>query len=125
MSDTKTAESLIYEVAAIIWNIPAGEALQQPQYDAINDCIDPVLSEIENIVYVGDRDEIPQKFFFTIADLVAKRARAKASGVPVPKAEIEDAESRLRYLAAEPRTRTKLKIDAAVLPYRYGFPVRQ
>lgn len=104
MSDSNTADDLIYEVASIIWNTVAGEPLPQPQYDAISNTIDRVLAEIEGIAYVGDRDSIENKYFYAIADIVALRARTKASGVRATRAEIEDAERRLRYLAAQPPT---------------------
>ena len=56
---SKTADNLVYEVAAILGKAVAGEALGQPEYDTIDNNIDPVLAEIENIVYVGDRDNAP------------------------------------------------------------------
>lgn len=100
MSDTKTAEELVYEVAAILGKAVAGEALGQPEYDTIDGNIDPVLAEIENIVYVGDRDEIPNKYFQTIARLVAVHSAAKFSNAPVDLVEVANHEQRLRYLAA-------------------------
>ena len=99
MSDTKTAEELVYEVAAILGKAVAGEALGQPEYDTIDGNIDPVLSEIEGIVYVGDRDEIPNKYFQTIARLVAVHSAAKFSNAPVDLALVAQHEARLRYLA--------------------------
>lgn len=100
MSDTKTAEELVYEVAAILGKAVAGEALGQPEYDTIDGNIDPVLAEVESIVYVGDRDEIPNKFFQTIARLVAIHSASKFSNTPVDQAAITEHESRLRFLSA-------------------------
>jgi len=118
---SKTADNLVYEVASILGKAVAGEALGQPEYDTIDGNIDPVLAEIESIVYVGDRDEIPDKFFQTIARLVAAHSAAKFSNSPVDLAVVDQHEARLRYLAAEARTRTTLKIEKALLPHRYGY----
>ena len=122
---SKTAENLVYEVASILGKAVAGEALGQPEYDTIDGNIDPVLAEIESIVYVGDRDEIDDKYFQTIARLVAVHSAAKFSNAPLDLGAVEQHEERLRYLAAEPRTRTKLKIEAALLPHRYGRSIIQ
>lgn len=96
----KTAENLVYEVAAILGKSVVGEALGQPEYDTIDGNIDPVLAEIESIVYVGDRDEIEDKYFQTIARLVAVHSAAKFSNAPVDLVEIAKHEQRLKYLAA-------------------------
>lgn len=96
----KTAENLVYEVAAILGKSVVGEALGQPEYDTIDGNIDPVLAEIQSIVYVGDRDEIEDKYFQTIARLVAVHAAAKFSNAPVDLVEIAKHEQRLKYLAA-------------------------
>lgn len=98
---TKTADNLVYEVAAILGKAVAGEALGQPEYETIDGNIDPVLAEIENIVYVGDRDEIEDKYFQTIARLVAVHSAAKFSNAPVDLVEVARHEQRLRYLAAQ------------------------
>jgi len=117
---SKTADNLVYEVASILGKALAGEALGQPEYETIDGNIDPVLAEIEGIVYVGDRNEIPDRFFQTIARLVAVHSAAKFSNAPVDLSAVEQHEERLRYLNAESRTRTKLKIETALLPHRYG-----
>lgn len=104
MSDIKTAEELVYEVAAILGKAVAGEALGQPEYDTIDGNIDPVLAEVEGIVYVGDRDEIPNKYFQTIARLVAIHSASKFSNTPVDQAAITEHESRLRFLSASEPT---------------------
>lgn len=97
---SKTADNLVYEVASILGKSVAGEALGQPEYDTIDGNIDPVLAEIESIVYVGDRNDIPDKFFQTIARLVAVHSAAKFSNAPVDLAEVQRHEQRLRYLVA-------------------------
>lgn len=97
---SKTADNLVYEVAAILGNAVAGEALGSVEYETIDGNIDPVLAEIEDIVYVGDRDEIPDAFFQTIARLVAVHSAAKFSNAPVDLALVEQHEQRLRYLAS-------------------------
>ena len=104
MSDTKTAKELVYEVAGILGKAVVGEALGQPEYDTIDGNIDPVLAEIDKIVYVGDRNEIPNKYFQTIARLVAIHSSAKFSATPVDLALVEQHENRLRYLAAPTQT---------------------
>jgi len=101
---SKTADNLVYEVAAILGKAVAGEALGQPEYDTIDNNIDPVLAEIENIVYVGDRDDIPDRYFQTIARLVAVHSAAKFSNAPVDLAEVTKHENRLRDLAASQPT---------------------
>ena len=100
----KTADNLVYEVAAILGKAVAGEALGQPEYDTIDNNIDPVLAEIENIVYVGDRDDIPDRYFQTIARLVAVHSAAKFSNAPVDLVEVTKHENRLRDLAASQPT---------------------
>ena len=101
---SKTADNLVYEVAAILGKAVAGEALGQPEYDTIDNNIDPVLAEIENIVYVGDRDDIPDRYFQTIARLVAVHSAAKFSSAPVDLVEVTKHENRLRDLAASQPT---------------------
>ncbi len=101
---TKTADDLVYEVAAILGKAVAGEALGQPEYDTIDNNIDPVLAEIENIVYVGDRDDIPDRYFQTIARLVAVHSAAKFNNAPVDLVEVTKHENRLRDLAASQPT---------------------
>ena len=97
---SKTADNLVYEVAAILGKHVAGEALGQPEYDTIDGNIDRVLAEIEGIVYVGDRDEIEDKYFQTIARLVAVHSAAKFSNAPVDLSLVRQHENRLRELAA-------------------------
>ncbi len=101
---SKTADNLVYEVAAILGKAVAGEALGQPEYDTIDNNIDPVLAEIEGIVYIGDRDDIPDRYFQTIARLVAVHSAAKFSNTPVDLVEVTKHENRLRDLAASQPT---------------------
>lgn len=100
MADSKTADNLVYEVAGILGKAVAGEALGQPEYDVIDGNIDPVLAEIQTIVYIGDRDDIPNGYFQTIARLVAVHSAAKFSNSPVDLAVVEQHEQRLRYLVS-------------------------
>ena len=111
MADSKTAENLVYEVASILGKSVAGEALGDVEYDTIDGNIDPVLAEIEAIVYVGDRDDIPNKFFQTIARLVAIHSAAKFANAPVDLEQVARHEKRLRYLAAQQPTYQVLKAD--------------
>lgn len=96
---SKTAEQLIYKAASILGKYVVGEALGSAEYETIDGCIDPVLAEIESIVYVGDRDDIPDVYFQTIARLVAVHAAAEFSNAPVDLALVEQHETRLHYLA--------------------------
>lgn len=108
---SKTADDLVYEVASILGKAVAGESLGQPEYKTIDGNIDPVLAEIQDIVYVGDRNEIEDKFFQTIARLVAVHSAAKFSNVPVDLATVAQHEQRLRYLAAQSPTYQVLKAE--------------
>ncbi len=108
---SKTADNLVYEVASILGKAVAGEALGQPEYNTIEGNIDPVLAEIQSIVYVGDRDEIPDEYFQTIARLVAIHSAAKFSNAPVDLEQITRHESRLRYLAASAPTYQILRAE--------------
>lgn len=104
MADDKTAEDMIYKVASILGKHVAGEALGSVESTTIDGCIDPVLAEIEEIVYVGDRDAIPAKYFNTIARLVAVHAAAEFSNTTPDLAVIRQHEDRLRELAASAPT---------------------
>lgn len=119
MSDTKTADDLVYEVAGILGIAVVGEALGNIEYSTINQNIDQVLAEIENIIYIGDRNEIPSRYFLTIARLVAVHSAAKFSNSAVDLSVVEQHENRLRYLTAPIPTRRTLQIDPALLPYRW------
>jgi hypothetical protein len=105
----KTADNLVYEVAGILGISVAGEALGSVEYQTIDGNIDPVLAEIESIAYIGDRDDIPDRYFQTIARLVAVHSAAKFSNAPVDLALVQQLETRLRYLAANAVTSEPLK----------------
>ena len=105
----KTADNLVYEVAGILGISVAGEALGPVEYQTIDGNIDPVLAEIETIAYVGDRNDIPDNLFQTIARLVAVHSAAKFSSAPVDLALVEQHEARLRYLASQTVTYETLK----------------
>lgn len=111
MSSTKTAENLVYEAAGILGKAMAGESLGEVEYKTIDGNIDPVLGEIEDIVYVGDRDEIPNRYFQTIARLVAIHSAAKFSNAPVDLAAVMQHEQRLRQLASGQPTYQTLKTE--------------
>jgi hypothetical protein len=107
----KTADNLVYEVAGILGRAVPGEALGQIEYDTISGNIDPVLGEIASIVYVGDRNAIPDNLFQTIARLVAVHSAAKFSNAPVDLDAVRQHENRLRYLAAPVVTSEPLKTE--------------
>ena len=97
---SKTAENLVYEVAGILGISVAGEPLGDVERTTIDNNIDPVLAEISDIVYIGDRDDIEDRYFQTIARLVAVHSAAKFSNAPVDLSLVQQHETRLRYLAA-------------------------
>lgn len=106
---SKTADNLVYEVAGILGISVAGEAIGSVEYTTIDGNIDPVLAEIEDIAYIGDRDDIPDRYFQTIARLVAVHSAAKFSNAPVDLALVRQHETRLRSLAAGTATTEPLK----------------
>jgi hypothetical protein len=101
---SKTADDLVYEVASILGRAVAGEALGQPEYDTIDGKIDGVLGRIAKIVYIGDRDEIPEDLFDNIALIVAAFAGPKFSNEKPDMAYIKSLEADLRYLVADAPT---------------------
>lgn len=100
MSETKTADNLVYKAASILGKAVAGESLGAVEYQTIDNCIDDVLEEINEIVYIGDRNEIPSRYFQTIARLLAIHAEAEFAGTPVDIDQVTKHESRLRFLVA-------------------------
>jgi len=108
---SKTADNLVYEVGGILGYAVPGEALQAIEYDLINGQIDPVLAEISDIVYVGDRDDIPDRYFKTIAQLVALHAQAKFGNTEVSPDDLVRVEARLRQLASSRFAYSPVKIE--------------
>lgn len=106
---TKTSDQLVYEVAGLLGIAVSGEALGAVEYETISNNIDPVLSEVERIVHVGDRESIPDLFFQTIARLVAVHSAAKLSNAPVDLDQVAQHEARLRYLATGVRVYTPVR----------------
>lgn len=100
---SKTADNLVYEAASILGKAVVGEALGSVEYQTIDGSIDPVLAEISRIVYIGDRDDIPDELFQTIARLVAIHAAAKFSNAPVDLDQVMKHENRLRYILSQRR----------------------
>ena len=101
---TFTAEQLINKAAGILGKYVPGEALGDVEHETIDNCIDTVLREIAKIVDIGDRDEIPDLLFETIARLVAIYAAALFSNTAPDLMVIEQHEQRLRYLIAQTPT---------------------
>ncbi|QOZ68885.1 hypothetical protein [Bradyrhizobium arachidis] len=104
MAETHTAEELINKAAAILGKYVPGEALGDVEHATIDKCIDDVLAEIAKIVAIGDRDEIPNVVFETVARLVAIYAAAEFSNQPLDLAAVQQHEMRLRYLVAQTPT---------------------
>lgn len=111
MTEFRTADNLVYEVAGILGKAVAGETLDSVSYDTINDAIDPVLGEVSTIVVFGDRDEIPTRYFQTLARLVAVHAASKFSNAPLDLNAVAQHEQRLRYLAANAPSYQPLRVD--------------
>lgn len=111
MTTSRTADDLVYEVAGLLGIVEAGEALGSVEYDTIDKAIDPVLEEVSDIAYIGDRDDIPNRFFQTLARLVAVHASAKFSNATPDMAAILTHEQRLRQLAAQQPSYQTLKVD--------------
>lgn len=108
---SRTSEDLINEVAALLGKFVPGEALGSVEHETIDGCIDPVLEEISGIALIGDRDDIPLRYFETLARLIAVHAASKFSNAPLDLAAIQQHEQRLRYLAAPPIGYAPLKVD--------------
>lgn len=108
---SKNADDLIYEAAGILGVAVAGEALGAVEYETINNAIGPVLAEVERITHVGNRDDIPDLFFQTIARLVAVHSAAKLSNAPVDLSAVAQHEARLRYLATGKRVYSPAKVQ--------------
>lgn len=111
MAQTHTAEELINKAAAILGKYVPGEALGDVEHTVIDKCIDDVLAEISKIVDIGDRDEIPNLLFETIARLVAIHASAEFSNQPVDLAQVNNHEARLRYLISQTPTYEVLGVN--------------
>jgi len=117
---SKTADDLIYEAAAILGKNVAGESLGNVEYQTISAEVDNTIATISNIVYL-DKDDIPDRLFSAVADIVASFAAAKFSQQKLDPSSIEVLENRLRYLVAPERTRKTLAIDPGLSPYRRNY----
>lgn len=109
MTTSRTASDLVYEVGALLGIVEAGEALDSVVFDTIDKAIDPVLEEVSDIAYIGDRDDIPNRYFQTLARLVAVHASAKFSNATPDMQAILTHEQRLRQLAAQQPSYQTLK----------------
>ena len=117
---SKTADDLVYEAAAILGKNVAGESLGNVEYQTISAGVDNTIATISNIVYL-DKDDIPDRLFSAVADIVASFAAAKFSQQKLDPSSIEVLENRLRYLVAPERTRKTLAIDPGLSPYRRNY----
>lgn len=104
MAETHSAEELINKAAAILGKYVPGEALGDVEHATIDRCIDDVIAEINKIVAISDRDEIPNLVFETMARLVAIYAAAEFSNQPLDLMAVQQHEQRLRYLIAQTPT---------------------
>lgn len=106
-----TLDDLINKTASILGKLVAGEALGIVEYNTIKGCVDDVVDEVASIVAITDTNEIPGKYFLTIARLLAVHAAAEFSNTPLDLAAIQQHEGRLRYLAAADPTFETLKTE--------------
>jgi hypothetical protein len=104
MATTHTAEQLINKAASILGKYVPGEALGPVEHDTIDSCVDDVIAEIGKIVDIGDRDEIPDLVFETVARLVALYAASEFSNQPIDLSVVQQHEFRLAYLVAQTPT---------------------
>ena len=104
MSLSHTSEELINNAAAILGKFVPGEALGAVEHDTIDGCIDDVLTELQKIVAVPDRDDIPNLVFETVSRILSIYAAAKFSNQPLDLNAVRDHEQRLRYLIANAPT---------------------
>jgi hypothetical protein len=104
MAETHTSEELINKAAAILGKYVPGEALGDVEHATIDKCVDDVIAEVGKIVAITDRDTIPNLVFETMARLVAIYAASEFSNSPLPLADIQQHEMRLRYLIAQTPT---------------------
>lgn len=100
MAETRTAEELRDKAASILKKKVAGEALGAEAAAVIEDNIDGVIDEIANIVVI-DKDEIPSRYFLTLARILAIHSASDFENVLVDYDSVQRHEMRLRYLAAQ------------------------
>jgi hypothetical protein len=110
MSLTHDSEHLINKTAALLGKFVPGEALGSVEHDTIDACIDDVLDEIGKIIVI-DREQIPNKYFETVARILAIYAAAEFSNAPLDLNAVRDHEQRLRYLVANLPTYETLQTD--------------
>lgn len=104
MALSHTSEQLINKAAAILGRFVPGEALGAVEHDTIDNCIDDVLTELQRIVAIPDRDDIPNLYFETVARVLAIYAAAEFSNTPLDLGAIYAHEQRLRQLIASTPT---------------------
>ena len=109
MSQTKTSADLVKRVASLLGRLVAGEALGDVESTTIDRNIDDVLEEVSNFCYIADRDEIPSRYFYTLAWLVAIHSASDFSSSPLDVAALQQHEARLRYLSAEESSNEPVK----------------
>lgn len=111
MSLTYTADELINKAAAILGKYVPGEALGDVEHETIDRAYTSVLAETAKIVNIGDRDEIPELLFETIARLTAIYAASYFSNQPLDLATVFQHEQRLRVLIAQTPTYEVLGVN--------------
>jgi uncharacterized membrane protein len=105
MPTTYTSEQVINKAASDLGKWVPGESLGAVEHDTISDALDATLAETQKILYIGDRDQIPDFAYECIASLTAARASSAFSNVPLDYGSmVEPLERRLRYLVAQTPT---------------------
>ncbi len=73
MASTKTLQELETEAFAILTGMEPGATVAPEDLASIEVYVDPLLEQLaaDQIVYIADRDEIPNEFFLPVARLLA------------------------------------------------------
>jgi hypothetical protein len=118
MATTKTRRELVNKAAALLLELPAGQAANPEDYSSIDGYVDAVLLSLSqrDIVDVADQSSIPAEWFVPLAVILADSSAIEfgLSGVkptasnPNP---VENAEMRLRQMTYSPPTGEPQQVD--------------
>jgi len=109
MATTATSSELIYEAAGDIGAVLPGEALSAEDYEAFDRRLDWMLDDIANVLYIGDKDAIPNIYCMTLSRMLGNLAGAKVVGTPLNREAWNMDKIHLRELAARDPTGETLK----------------
>jgi hypothetical protein len=73
---TKTRTQLIHRALAAIGALEPGEAPSTEDYNTMDNLVDPLIAQLEadEVVYIGDSEEIPVEYFIPLANLLGNMA---------------------------------------------------